>query len=77
MNVAGLAEKWRVRHGYVGRGGVIVIYDGIVNSWVNELRNPGDWCPGCIAVDESGQQWVSVGGNDQRGAARWEQVHTI
>lgn len=76
MDSKTLAETWRAEHGYVGRGGVIIIFNGVVNSWVNELRDPDHWSPGCIAVDESGNQWISVGGNGQRGAVRWEPVST-
>jgi hypothetical protein len=74
VNEKELAQKWRTEHGYVGRGGVIVICDGVVNSWVNELRDSGDWIPGCVAVDEVGNQWVTTGGNSQTGAERWEPV---
>jgi hypothetical protein len=71
MTVNALAKKWRAEQGFTGRGGVIVIFDGIVNSWVNELRDPDHWVPGCIAVDESGNRWMSVGGNERTGAERW------
>ncbi len=71
-----LAKIWRDEKGYTGRGGVIVIFDGVVNSWVNKLRDSDHWSPGCIAVDESGHQWVSSGGNMQRGAVRWEPIST-
>lgn len=77
MNPYVLAETWRAEKGYTGRGGVIVIFNGVVNSWVNELRDPDHWSPGCIAVDESGNQWISVGGNMQCGAVRWVPIPTI
>jgi hypothetical protein len=74
MSASVIAEKWRAEHGYTDRGGVIVIHDGIVSSWVNELRDPEHWEPGCTAIDVAGNQWVSVGGNRQRGAERWQPV---
>jgi len=74
MNVIELAKKWREEKGYTGKGGVIVIHEGEVNSWVNELRDPEHWAPGCIAVDEAGNMWVSVGGNDKKGSKTWEPV---
>lgn len=74
MNPTDIAAAWRTEKGYTGRGGVIVIFDGVVNSWVNELRDPNHWAPGCIAVDESGNQWIAKGGDRQRGADRWEPV---
>ncbi len=72
MNPTDVAAAWRTEKGYTGKGGVIVIYDGVVNSWVTELRDPDHWAPGCIAIDESGNQWIAKGGNRQHGADRWE-----
>jgi hypothetical protein len=74
MDLNLLAQSWRTEKGYAGRGGVIVIFNGVVNSWVNELRDPDHWSPGCIAIDESGNQWMSVGGDMRHGASRWEPV---
>jgi len=72
MDTIDLAKKWRSAHGYTGKGGVIVIHDGIVNSWVNELRDPEHWQPGCVACDELGYMWAAAGGDASRGAERWE-----
>jgi len=72
-----LARKWRTAHGYKDKGGVIVVCDGVVCGWVNELRNPEHWVPGCIAVDGLGNQWVSVGGNCLNGANRWKSLSSI
>ncbi|HJW24577.1 MAG TPA: hypothetical protein VJ576_06735 [Rhodocyclaceae bacterium] len=66
------AKAWRKAHGYSDRGGVIVVFDGIVQGWVNELRDPGHWQPGAIAVDASGKSWTAVGGDAQSGAIAWE-----
>lgn len=74
MNPTDIAAAWRTEKGYTGKGGVIVIFNGVVNSWVNELRDPNHWAPGCIAVDESGNHWIAKGGDRQRGADRWETV---
>ncbi len=71
MNDLNTALVWSAQNGYIGRGGVIVIFDGLPQGWVNELRNPETWRPGCIAVDETGHSWIAVGGNDQDGASKW------
>lgn len=65
------AQRWRKQFGYVGRGGVIVIFEGKVQGWVNELRNPEDWQPSCIAVDEAGHIWTAIAGDEQNGAMAW------
>lgn len=45
MNTIKLAQRWRQKHGYDGRGGVVVVFDGVVQGWVNEIRNPEHWQP--------------------------------
>jgi len=65
------ARRWREQWGYVGRRGVVVLLDGEVQSWVNELRNPEHWQPGCIALDEDGKGWTAIAGNTQDGSLMW------
>ena len=65
------ARRWRDENGYVGRGGVIVLFEGEVQGWVNQLRDPGHWRPGCVAVDEESRAWTAVAGNDKDGALVW------
>ncbi|GJJ05655.1 hypothetical protein RugamoR64_61930 [Duganella rhizosphaerae] len=65
------AQRWRNQWGYNGRGGVIVLLNGEVQSWVNQLRNPEHWQPGCIAVDEDGKSWTTIAGNELDGALMW------
>lgn len=64
-------KNWRERRGYVGKGGVVVVFEGDVQSWVNELRNPDDWQPGCVAIDEQGKSWTAIGGDPYVGALMW------
>jgi hypothetical protein len=66
-----VACRWRQENGYVGRGGVVVLFNGEVQIWVNVLRNPGHWQPGCIAVDEEGRTWTTIAGNEGDGALMW------
>ncbi len=65
-----IAKKWREENEYTG--GVVIVFNGEVPGWMNELRDPQGWEPGCIAVDEQGNEWVAVGGNADDGAERWE-----
>jgi hypothetical protein len=67
-----MAAQWRQDNGYVDKGGVIVIYRDEVQGWVNELRDPSSWRPGCIATDSDGNHWLASGGNDQDGATEWQ-----
>ncbi|WP_229503617.1 hypothetical protein [Massilia putida] len=66
------AYDWRKERGYVGRGGVVVFYAGKINSWVNELRNPDHWVAGAVAVNEAGNSWLAIGGDEQNGATAWK-----
>jgi hypothetical protein len=66
-----LAFKWRKDHGYIGRRGVVVIFQGEIQGWVDRLRNPEHWQPGCVAVDECGESWTATAGNASAGALMW------
>lgn len=66
-------RQWREQHGYIGKGGVVIVFDGCAQGWVDRLRNPEHWRPGCVAIDEAGQSWTAVNGNDQDGATAWIQ----
>jgi hypothetical protein len=63
------ANRFRRERGHAG--GVVVIFNGEVSGWMNELRDPQHWAPGCIAIDADGNAWLATGGNDYDGAARW------
>jgi len=65
------AQRWRDEKGYAGRGGVVVIFNGSADAWVDKLRNPEHWQPGCVAVDENGRTWTAIGGTEQDGALMW------
>lgn len=71
INNMAAARRWREQWGYIGRGGVVVLLDGEVQSWVNQLRNPEHWQPGCIAVDEEGKSWTTIAGDQRDGALMW------
>jgi hypothetical protein len=77
MDLIDAARCWREQNQYVGRGGVVVLYEGKVQGWVNMLRNPGNWRPGCIAVDEDGQCWTARASNDRDGALIWISIRSI
>lgn len=74
LSVKQRAHRWRVAEGYVGRGGVVVIYEREVQGWVDCLRNPEHWVPGCVAVDEDGCMWIARECSYLDGADYWELV---
>lgn len=65
------ASTWREQNGYKDRGGVVVLFQGRVQGWVNVLRNPEHWQPGCVAIDEEGRSWTALAGDDRNGALMW------
>lgn len=72
--IKAMAAEWRQERGYADKGGVVVIYQNQVCGWVNELRDPSSWQPGCIATDSAGNQWQAVGGNEYDGATEWQSL---
>jgi hypothetical protein len=66
------AKRWREANGYSEKLGVVVIFGDEVQGWVNELRDPQHWQPGCIAIDEFGLFYKTVGGDPQTGAVKWQ-----
>lgn len=53
------------------KGVVVINTAGEACGWVNELRNPESWEPGCVAVDADGNRWLATGGNAYDGAEEW------
>lgn len=67
------ATTWRTKHP-AQTGGVIIFHGCELQGWVNQLRNPEHWMPGCIALDCDGKQYVATGGDAYNGAQRWEPI---
>lgn len=65
------ASRYREQEGFVGKGGVVVMFNADVCGWCATMPVPEHWRPGCLAIDEAGNQWVSKGGSEQLGAERW------
>jgi hypothetical protein len=65
-------NKWRTNNIERVAGGVIVVCDDEIQGWVNELRDPEHWRPGCIAINENGELYLATGGDDQNGAKSWQ-----
>jgi hypothetical protein len=73
-------ENNRLATGYMAdrphlRGGVVIVFKGQCSGWMNELRNPDYWEPGCFAVDRRGNQYLAIGGDFQYGATSWNLVY--
>ena len=65
------AAQWRTEEGYTDKGGVGVIFNGEVQGWVDELRDPHHWVAGCIAIDTDGNEYIALLGTEYDGADRW------
>lgn len=57
--------------------GVVVIFNHEVSGWMNELRNPEKWTPGCVAVDADNNEFLAIGGNAYSGADEWARMNEI
>ncbi len=56
--------------------GVVVLFNGDVAGWMNELRNPELWAPGAIAIDAESRVFIAEGGNNYDGSYRWIEQST-
>lgn len=48
--------------------------NAVAVGWMNELRDPQNWGPGCLAVDASGRVFEAIGGSAHDGAREWTEV---
>lgn len=67
------AKKYRARYPSIpsGAGVVVINREGLAAGWMNTLRDPEGWVPGCRAVDAGGAVWIARGGDDYNGAREW------
>lgn len=63
------AAKWLAGN-QEHREGVVLVWNGEVYGWKNELRDPASERPGAYAVDKSGLISKAEGGDDYNGAKR-------
>lgn len=67
------AAKWRAGN-QDHRDGVVLVWEGEVYGWKNDLRDPASERPGAYAVDKVGLVFKAEGGNDYDGAESWVAV---
>ena len=67
-----LASRWRQESKRTG--GLVVVYRGDVQGWIDTLRDPQNWMPGCVAVDDSSRCWQTIAGDEAHGALMWIQI---
>lgn len=69
-----ISVKWRA--GNKGRhDGLVLIFQGCVYGWKNELRDPQCERPGAYAVDKNGLVYQAEGGDEYNGALAWIAVN--
>tara|TARA_R110000772_G_scaffold58539_1_gene132488 strand:+ start:17191 stop:17802 length:612 start_codon:yes stop_codon:yes gene_type:complete len=74
--IQAVAQAYRKEIPHIAIGGVVIVdQEHQAAGWMNRLRDPQGWEPGCTAVDASGSIWLAVDGDCVAGAQRWEQVH--
>ena len=67
------ATKWRAGN-KEHPDGVVLVWEGEVYGWKNELRDPASERPGSYAVDMTGLVFKAKGGDDYNGAKAWVAV---
>nr|AGH89375.1 hypothetical protein [uncultured bacterium] len=68
--IRNIAASWRLAN-QENPGGVVLVWQGAVYGWKDELRDAKDEQPGAFAVDASGKVFIAEGGDDYNGAERW------
>lgn len=66
-----VARNWRLNEPESHQTGVVLIWDGKVYGWKNELRDASHEQPGAIAVDDAGRVFQAEGGDSYNGASAW------
>jgi hypothetical protein len=64
------AQHWRESN-QCHQGGIVLVWQGAVYGWKNELRDPQHEQPGAFAVDSAGKVFIAEGGDPYNGAIRW------
>ena len=67
------AVKWRAGN-QEHHGGVVLVFEGKVYGWKNELRDPACERPGAYAVDKAGLVFKAEGGDEYNAAKAWVAV---
>lgn len=67
------ATKWRERN-QEHPDGVVLVWEGVVYGWKNDLRDPASERPGAYAVDRAGLVFKAEGGDGYNGAKSWVAV---
>lgn len=67
-------KQWRTAN-LDRRGGVVLVWQGEVYGWKNQLRDASHERPGAYAVDEAGNVFIAEGGDDRHGAKGWVVVN--
>jgi hypothetical protein len=69
-----LARAYRYKRPFMLNEGAVITYMGNVTGWRDAVRDPQDFCPGCLAFTANGEIWETIGGNDQHGANAWRLI---
>ncbi len=72
-----LASEWRKKWKHTNLGGFVIFFNDAPYGWTHELNSPEAWAPGCVAINESGECWVAIGGDDYDGAQEWLSIDEI
>lgn len=72
-----LASQYLEQRPQLNASGVVILFEGQAVGWMNVLRDPSHWEPGCLAVDGAGAVYKAVGGNVRDGAKSWQLVSNL
>lgn len=67
-------KQYRNLNPDIPEGGFFLFWDWRIYGWQKDLRDPSNEKPGAKAVSENGEVFIAKGGDDIRGADRWEKA---
>ncbi len=66
-----LARAYRYKRPFMLNEGAVITYMGNVTGWRDAVRDPQDYCPGCLAFTANEEVYEARGGDNHSGAREW------
>ncbi|MFU2512473.1 hypothetical protein [Pseudoalteromonas sp. ASV78] len=70
-----IAKKYRKDNSHIPGGGFVIVGRNGAQGWTGTLDSTANnYMPGVWAIDESGNKYLAIGGNDYDGADSWQMI---
>lgn len=70
-----IANAYRKKNSHIPNGGYVIVGRSGATGWTGTLDdNANTYMAGVWAIDESGNKFLAIGGNDYEGAELWQMI---